>query len=194
MTDFLVGGELHSLIEDYGCFPEEVVRIYVGEIALAIGKFYSQLIRFGFSGFPIESKWLSNCRFSPQRRNHSQRYQSNERSPGLWGSRDSYRFWSCQMATSDSSDVNFLRYDWVHGAWDFEERILWTRSWLVVTWNFGLLRSHPSGLVLTLHFQIVFSDWVCKWTDESKFYVILFATPRFYLYRNWVEALIEILR
>ncbi|XP_043272816.1 serine/threonine-protein kinase S6KL [Venturia canescens] len=34
--DYLGGGELFSLIEDYGCLPESVVRIYVGEIALAL--------------------------------------------------------------------------------------------------------------------------------------------------------------
>lgn len=32
------GGELYSLVEEYGSLPEDVVRIYVGEIALAIGK------------------------------------------------------------------------------------------------------------------------------------------------------------
>lgn len=31
------GGELFSLVEEYGCLPEKVVRIYVAEIALALG-------------------------------------------------------------------------------------------------------------------------------------------------------------
>jgi len=36
--DYISGGELLSLVEEFGCLPEEVVRIYVAEIALAIGK------------------------------------------------------------------------------------------------------------------------------------------------------------
>lgn len=36
--DYIPGGELFSLVDKYGCLPEEVVRIYVAEIALAIGK------------------------------------------------------------------------------------------------------------------------------------------------------------
>lgn len=38
MTDYIPGGELFSLVEEYGCLSENVVRIYVAEIALAIGK------------------------------------------------------------------------------------------------------------------------------------------------------------
>ncbi|KAK2583135.1 hypothetical protein KPH14_009159 [Odynerus spinipes] len=36
LTDYMSGGELFSLVEEYGCLPEEVVRIYVAEVALAI--------------------------------------------------------------------------------------------------------------------------------------------------------------
>lgn len=36
--DYISGGELFSLVDEYGCLPEDVVRIYVAEIALAIGK------------------------------------------------------------------------------------------------------------------------------------------------------------
>lgn len=36
LTDFIGGGELFSLVEEFGCLPENVVRIYVAEIALAI--------------------------------------------------------------------------------------------------------------------------------------------------------------
>nr|XP_050866219.1 serine/threonine-protein kinase S6KL isoform X2 [Vespula vulgaris] len=36
LTDYMCGGELFSLVEEYGCLPEEVVRIYVAEVALAI--------------------------------------------------------------------------------------------------------------------------------------------------------------
>lgn len=36
--DYISRGELFSLVDEYGCLPEEVVRIYVAEIALAIGK------------------------------------------------------------------------------------------------------------------------------------------------------------
>lgn len=38
VTDYIPGGELFSLIEEYGCLPEDIVRVYVAEIALAIGK------------------------------------------------------------------------------------------------------------------------------------------------------------
>lgn len=37
VMDYIPGGELLSLVDKYGCLPEEVVRIYVAEIALAIG-------------------------------------------------------------------------------------------------------------------------------------------------------------
>ncbi|EZA50124.1 Putative serine/threonine-protein kinase F31E3.2 [Ooceraea biroi] len=36
LMDYVSGGELHSLVDEYGCLPEEVVRIYVAEVALAI--------------------------------------------------------------------------------------------------------------------------------------------------------------
>lgn len=36
--NYISGGELFSLVDEYGCLPEKVVRIYVAEIALAIGK------------------------------------------------------------------------------------------------------------------------------------------------------------
>ncbi|XP_058791895.1 serine/threonine-protein kinase S6KL isoform X2 [Phymastichus coffea] len=36
LTQFISGGELFSLVEQYGCLPEDVVRIYVAEIALAL--------------------------------------------------------------------------------------------------------------------------------------------------------------
>ncbi|XP_031840728.1 ribosomal protein S6 kinase like isoform X2 [Nomia melanderi] len=36
LTDYVGGGELYSLIEECGSLPENVVRIYVAEIALAI--------------------------------------------------------------------------------------------------------------------------------------------------------------
>lgn len=36
LMDYISGGELLSLVEEFGCLSEEVVRIYVAEIALAI--------------------------------------------------------------------------------------------------------------------------------------------------------------
>lgn len=47
VTDYVSGGELFSLVEKYNCLPEKVVRIYVAEIALAIGKinFYNSSLR-----------------------------------------------------------------------------------------------------------------------------------------------------
>lgn len=38
VMNYISGGELFSLVDKYGCLPEKVVRIYVAEIALAIGK------------------------------------------------------------------------------------------------------------------------------------------------------------
>ncbi|XP_029670490.1 serine/threonine-protein kinase S6KL-like [Formica exsecta] len=36
LMDYISGGELFSLVDEFGCLPEEVVRIYVAEIALAV--------------------------------------------------------------------------------------------------------------------------------------------------------------
>ncbi|XP_011636649.1 serine/threonine-protein kinase S6KL [Pogonomyrmex barbatus] len=36
LMNYVSGGELFSLVDEYGCLPEKVVRIYVAEIALAI--------------------------------------------------------------------------------------------------------------------------------------------------------------
>ncbi|XP_071566693.1 LOW QUALITY PROTEIN: serine/threonine-protein kinase S6KL [Temnothorax nylanderi] len=36
LMNYISGGELFSLVNEYGCLPEKVVRIYVAEIALAI--------------------------------------------------------------------------------------------------------------------------------------------------------------
>ncbi|XP_018402089.1 PREDICTED: serine/threonine-protein kinase S6KL [Cyphomyrmex costatus] len=36
LMHYISGGELFSLVNEYGCLPEKVVRIYVAEIALAI--------------------------------------------------------------------------------------------------------------------------------------------------------------
>jgi len=47
--DYISGGELHSLVDGYGCLPEEVVRIYVAEIALAIGKLYFNISPLRFN-------------------------------------------------------------------------------------------------------------------------------------------------
>lgn len=38
MTDFVPGGELLYLIETYCKLPEELVRLYVAEISLILGK------------------------------------------------------------------------------------------------------------------------------------------------------------
>lgn len=38
VMNYISEGELFSLVDKYGCLPEKVVRIYVAEIALAIGK------------------------------------------------------------------------------------------------------------------------------------------------------------
>ncbi|XP_012061248.1 PREDICTED: RAC family serine/threonine-protein kinase homolog [Atta cephalotes] len=36
LMHYISGGELFSLVDEYGCLPEKVVRIYIAEIALAI--------------------------------------------------------------------------------------------------------------------------------------------------------------
>ncbi|XP_054007005.1 serine/threonine-protein kinase S6KL isoform X1 [Hylaeus anthracinus] len=36
LTDYVGGGELFSLVEQCGCLPEDIARIYVAEVALAI--------------------------------------------------------------------------------------------------------------------------------------------------------------
>jgi hypothetical protein len=40
VSDFVTGGELLELCQSYGLLPEELVRIYVAEISLAIGKLF----------------------------------------------------------------------------------------------------------------------------------------------------------
>lgn len=40
VSEFVNGGELLGLCQSYGLLPEELVRIYVAEISLAIGKFF----------------------------------------------------------------------------------------------------------------------------------------------------------
>lgn len=37
VTQYIGGGELLHLVEQYGCLTEDIVKIYVGEIALALG-------------------------------------------------------------------------------------------------------------------------------------------------------------
>lgn len=39
VSEFLSGGELLKICQDYGPLPEIITKIYVAEIALAIGKF-----------------------------------------------------------------------------------------------------------------------------------------------------------
>jgi serine/threonine protein kinase len=38
VSEFVSGGELLDLCQSYGILPEELVRIYVAEISLALGK------------------------------------------------------------------------------------------------------------------------------------------------------------
>jgi len=40
VSEFVNGGELLGLCQSYGLLPEELVRIYVAEISLAIGKLF----------------------------------------------------------------------------------------------------------------------------------------------------------
>lgn len=46
VTDYIPNGELFSLVEEHGCLPEDVVRIYVAEIALATGKHSNNFSNF----------------------------------------------------------------------------------------------------------------------------------------------------
>ena len=38
VSEYIPGGELLALLDKYGKLPEELVKIFVAEIALAIGK------------------------------------------------------------------------------------------------------------------------------------------------------------
>ena len=39
VTPYIDGGDLHQLWKNTGCFDVELTKIYVGELALAIGNF-----------------------------------------------------------------------------------------------------------------------------------------------------------
>lgn len=39
VSEYISGGELTTLLEKYHCLPEELVRIYVAELALALGTY-----------------------------------------------------------------------------------------------------------------------------------------------------------
>lgn len=38
VTQFISGGDLHQLWEKTGSFEEELVKVYVGEMAIVLGK------------------------------------------------------------------------------------------------------------------------------------------------------------
>lgn len=39
MSNFVDGGDLFNLMEKYGALPEDIVRLYVAELASALGNF-----------------------------------------------------------------------------------------------------------------------------------------------------------
>lgn len=49
--EYKSGGELLHLIEKYGPLSEEIARIYVAEIAVAIGIWFTTLYRFVFGSY-----------------------------------------------------------------------------------------------------------------------------------------------
>ena len=38
VTEFIAGGDLHHLWKETGYFEEELIQVYCGELALALGK------------------------------------------------------------------------------------------------------------------------------------------------------------
>jgi serine/threonine protein kinase len=62
VMDYISGGELHSLVDGYGCLPEEVVRIYVAEIALAIGKLCFNISPLRFDIYRFIYKYILTYR------------------------------------------------------------------------------------------------------------------------------------
>ena len=40
VTEYLDGGDLFTLCERYGILPEELCKLYVAELALALGKLF----------------------------------------------------------------------------------------------------------------------------------------------------------
>lgn len=40
VTNYVPGGELLQLCQEYGALPEELVRLYIAEIAFALGKIF----------------------------------------------------------------------------------------------------------------------------------------------------------
>ena len=37
VTEYIEGGDLHQLWKETGCFEEELIRIYIAEVALTLG-------------------------------------------------------------------------------------------------------------------------------------------------------------
>ena len=46
VTPFISGGDLHKLWKNTGCFDIELIKIYIGELALAIGNFTAHFTSF----------------------------------------------------------------------------------------------------------------------------------------------------
>lgn len=63
MTDFIDGGDLHQIWQETGSFDEDLIKIYVAEVALVLGKIL--LIDWLIDGRLIID--VEMYRFPPQR-------------------------------------------------------------------------------------------------------------------------------
>lgn len=43
VTDFIDGGDLHKLWQETGSFDEDLVKIYVAEVALVLGRLFNRI-------------------------------------------------------------------------------------------------------------------------------------------------------
>jgi len=108
--NYISGGELFSLVDEYGCLPEKVVRIYVAEIALAIGR--NNFNNSVSATYKIRHIFIQKThivyRFSTQRWCSTQRSENNQYF--AWWRRPcgDYRLWSGQMVASHRTNEHIL--------------------------------------------------------------------------------------
>lgn len=75
VTDFIDGGDLHKLWQETGSFDEDLVKIYVAEVALVLGQFDQQ----NLEEYSI-NRFFSIYRFPAQRWNYLSRLENGKHS------------------------------------------------------------------------------------------------------------------